>query len=141
MTELPGGFDVAVTALTRALGDRLSPGVTSFPGLFTEDGTIEVPFDGDGTAAPIAGRAALEAMVAGLDGMLRFEELTVTRILDVDVDVDERMIVCEYEAVLHRADLGGRFRRRYISIMTLKDGRLDHVREHGSPLVPLTSGQ
>ena len=126
------GFDAAVRAMTSALGDRLVPGIASFPELFTDDGTIEVPFDGDGTAAPIVGRVALEAMVTALDGMLRFDEVTVTRVLDVD----EATVVCEYEALLHRADLGGRFRRRYISVITLRDGRFAHLLEHGGPLVP-----
>jgi ketosteroid isomerase-like protein len=129
----PGGFDVAVAALTRALGDRLAPGVASFPDLFTEDGVIEVPFDGDGTADPIAGRAALEAMVASLDGVLRFDELTVTRVLDAG----DGTVVCEYAAVLHRADLGSRFRRRYVAVMTLRGGRLAHVREYGGPFMPV----
>lgn len=129
----PGTFDVAVTALSHALGDRLAPGVTSFADLFTDDGTIEVPFDGDGSAAPIAGRAALDAMVSSLDGVLRFDELTVTRVLDVDGST----VVCEYDAVLHRADLGSRFRRRYIAVMTLRDGRLVHLREYGGPFMPV----
>jgi hypothetical protein len=94
-------FDVAVRAITAAVGGRLAPGITSFPELFTGDGVIETPFDGDGTDPPIRGRAALTAMVETLDGVLRFDEVAVNHVLDAD----RSTVICEYEAVLHRADL------------------------------------
>ncbi len=125
-------FDVAVWAITAALGGRLGSGINSFPELFTEDGIIETPFDGDGTNPPMRGRAAMTAMVEALDGVLRFDEVTVTRVYDAEPPT----VICEYEAVLHRADLGGAFQRRYVSVMTLRDGRISHLREYGGPLIP-----
>lgn len=43
------------SVITAALGGRLAPGITSFPQLFTDDGVIEVPFDGDGGTPADAG--------------------------------------------------------------------------------------
>jgi uncharacterized protein len=128
-------FDTALHAFTTALGDRLRPGAATFADLFTEDGVIEVPFDGDGTAAPLQGRAAIASMVEALRGVLRFEQVEFTHVHDVD----GATVICEYQTRLHRADLGGSFRRRYISVITLRDGRIAHVREYGGPLIPLPS--
>jgi ketosteroid isomerase-like protein len=125
-------FDVAVRAITAALGTRLAPGVTSFPQLFTPDGVIEVPFDGDGGTPPMRGRLALTAMVDALDGVLRFDQVTVTHVHDVEPST----VICEYEALLHRADLASSFRRRYIAVMTMQDRRIANLREYGGPLVP-----
>jgi uncharacterized protein len=125
-------FDVAVRAITAALGTRLTSGITSFPQLFTDDGVIEVPFDGDGSTPPMRGRDAFTAMVVALDGVLRFDKVTVTHVHDVDAST----VICEYEALLHRADLGSSFRRRYIAVMTLRDRRIANLREYGGPLIP-----
>ena len=126
-------FDVAVTAFRAALGDRLASGITDFVDLFTEDAVIEIPFDGDGTVPPVVGRAAIARMTADLAPVLRFESKRFT-----EVRITERpdVVVCEYEAVLTRADLRARLRRRYISIVTLRDGRVLHLREHGGPFRP-----
>ncbi len=47
------------------------------------------------------------------------------------------VVVCEYRAVLHRSDLGGLFRRRYVAVLTVRGRRIAHLREHAGPLVPL----
>ena len=125
-------FDVAVRAITAALGSRLASGITSFPQLFTDDGVIETPFDGDGSTPPMRGRAAMTVMVEALDRVLRFDEVTVAHVYDTGAST----VICEYEAILHRADLGSAFRRRYVSVMTLREGRISHLREYGGPLIP-----
>ena len=124
-------FDIAVHAITAALGTRLATGITSFPQLFTDDGVIEVPFDGDGTTPPIQGRAAITALVGALEPVLRFDHVAFTQVHDTTGSE----AICEYEALLHRADLDGYFRRRYIAVMTLRDGRIAHLREYGGPLI------
>lgn len=130
--ETGSHFDVAIRAFTAALGSRLVPGLATFPDLFTDDGVIEVPFDGDGTTAPIGGRHAVTAMVRALDGVLRFDEVTFSAVHDSP----PATVVCEYQALLHRADLGGRYRRRYVSVLTLREGRIAQLREYGGPFLP-----
>jgi ketosteroid isomerase-like protein len=129
-------FDVAVTALTAALGDRLAPGITDFVDLFREDAIIDVPFDGSGTERPMQGRAALQQMTTSLRGILRFDEVTILELHDTH---QRGTIICEYEALLHRSDLRGSFRRRYISVITIHGGRITHLREYGGPFIPAAS--
>ncbi|WIE65590.1 nuclear transport factor 2 family protein [Curtobacterium sp. MCLR17_036] len=126
-------FAAAVAAFVSALGDRVAPGVSSFPELFTPDAVIDVPFDGAGDVQPIVGRPAIEAMAAGLDGFLWFDEVTFHTVRSTD---DPAVVVCEYEAVLRRADRDGRLRRRYVSVITLHAGRIGHLREYGGPFTP-----
>lgn len=126
-------FAPAVEAFVAALEGRIDQGITSFPDLFQHDAVIDVPFDGAGDAAPIVGRPAIEAMAASLDGFLWFDEV----IFDVvRATGDSAVMVCEYEAILRRADRDGRLRRRYISVITLRDGRISHLREYGGPFMP-----
>lgn len=70
-------FDAAVAAFTAAPGDRLAPGITDFIDLFEPDAIIDVPFDGDGSVAPIHGRAALQTMADALRGILPFEGMSM----------------------------------------------------------------
>jgi ketosteroid isomerase-like protein len=123
-------FDIAVSALTEAFGDRLAPGITDFIDLFVEDAIIEVPFDGDGSADPIRGRHAIAQITAELRGILHFDAVTITQ-LHSSGQAD--VVICEYEAVLTRSDLGGQFARRYIAVATLREGRIAHLREYGGP--------
>jgi len=123
-------FAAAVTAFVGALGERVAPGITSFPELFTEDAVIDVPFDGAGDVHPIVGRFAIEAMAPGLDGFLWFDEVTFRTVHSTG---DPAVVVCEYDAVLRRADRDGPLRRRYIAVITLHAGRICRLREYGGP--------
>lgn len=126
-------FAAAVAAFVTALAGRIDEGITSFPDLFQVDAVIDVPFDGDGGPSPIVGRQAIEHMAASLEGFLWFEEVTFDAVRATD---DPAVVVCEYEAVLRRADRDGRLRRRYIAVITLRDGRISHLREYGGPFMP-----
>lgn len=128
-------FAAAVTAFVTALEDHISEGITSFPDLFQDDAVIEVPFDGAGDPPPIVGQHAIEDMVASLDGFLWFDEVTFHAVRPT---ADAAVVVCEYEAVLQRADRDGRLRRRYISVITLREKRIAHLREYGGPFIPVT---
>jgi ketosteroid isomerase-like protein len=64
--------------------------------------------------------------------VLCFEKVTVTHLHDVDAST----VIREYEPLLHRADLGGSFRRRYIAVMTPRHPRIASLREYGGPLIP-----
>lgn len=76
------------------------------------------------------GRAALQTMGDALLGVLRFEAETVHHVHDTSVT---NTVICKYEALLHRRDLGGTFKRRYIAVITLRNGRILHLREYGGP--------
>lgn len=127
-------FAPAITAFTAALGERLQPAGPGFADLFTTGAVLEVPFDGTGDNAPIRGRTALASMVKSLAGVLQFHDVRVDHVLDVDATT----VVCEYEALLQRHDFDQRFRRRYISVLTLHGGLIDQLREYGGPFVPST---
>jgi len=125
-------FAAAITAFVTALDGRMATGITSFPDLFQDDAVIDVPFDGDGEPAPIVGRQSIEEMAASLEGFLWFDEVTFHALRATD---DPSVLVGEYEAVLRRADRPGRLRRRYISVITIRDGRISHLVEYGGPFM------
>ena len=127
-------FDVAIAAFTKALQGRINPDISSFPDLFVEDAVIDVPFDGQGDGTPIRGRAAIELMTRSLEGFLWFEEVTFHQVRETS---DPDVVVCEYEAILRRADRQGLLRRRYISIITISQNRIAHLREYGGPFIPI----
>lgn len=126
-------FSAAVAAFVAALEGRIDQGITSFPDLFQHDAVIDVPFDGDGEPSPIVGRQAIEHMAASLEGFLWFDDVTFDAVRATD---DLAVVVCEYVAVLRRADRDGPLRRRYISVITLREGRISHLREYGGPFMP-----
>ncbi len=124
-------FAPAVAAFTEALGGRVVPSGPGFADLFTEDAVLRVPFDGDGDGAPVVGRAALSALVGALHDILQFHQVRFRSVLDVDATT----VVCEYEALLERFDLGQRFRRRYVGVVVLRGGRIAELREYGGPFM------
>ncbi|MBD8727682.1 nuclear transport factor 2 family protein [Frigoribacterium sp. Leaf164] len=126
-------FAPAVEAFVAALEGRIDQDITSFPDLFHQDAVIDVPFDGAGDASPIVGRPAIEAMAASLESFLWFDEVIFDAVRATE---DPAVMVCEYEAVLRRADRDGRLRRRYVSVITLRGGRISHLREYGGPFMP-----
>ncbi|WP_423918878.1 hypothetical protein ACPEEZ_11300 [Frigoribacterium sp. 2-23] len=67
-------------------------------------------------------------MAASLDGFLWFDDVTFDVVRATD---DPAVMICEYEAILRQADRADRLRRRYISVITLRDGRISHLREYG----------
>lgn len=98
----------------------LSPASTASSSL-RRPGTRRGPGKGDITAC------------AGLSRSRRQVDFTQVH------DVDGVTVICEYQARLHRADLGGSFYRRYVSVITLRGGQIAHLREYGGPLIPLSS--
>ena len=82
------------------------------------------------------GRAAVRAIVDALDGVLRFDEVTVTHIHDAAAST----VVCEYSALLHRSDLGGRFRRGYVGVLTLRDERIARCASSAARCCPSRTG-
>lgn len=125
-------FTAAVTAFTAAFSDHLIGDVASFPDLFSDTATIDVPFDGDGDGTPIVGRAAIAEMSRSLAGFLWFDEVSFQ---SVRATADPAVVVCEYQAVLRRADMPGRRRRRYIAVVTFSAGRISELREYGGPFL------
>jgi ketosteroid isomerase-like protein len=72
-------------------------------------------------------------MTRALRDILWFDAVEIR---DVHTTGRSDTVVCEYDAVLTRTDLDGRFRRRYIAVITLVDGRIGRLREYGGPFRP-----
>jgi ketosteroid isomerase-like protein len=126
-----GGF---AAMLREALGDRLDPAASSFVQMMAEDAVMEFPYAPPGGPRRLEGRAAMTAHLRGLAGVIeihRMRDLVVHRTLDPDTRILE--FGCEGRGV----QTGRPYDQRYISVITLRAGRIARYVDYWNPLVVL----
>lgn len=118
--------------LREALGSALAPGASRFLDMFAEDGVMEFPFAPPGVAKRLEGRPALAAHLASLEGLASFNRMALRschRALDAEV------FVLEFDGFGTGAATGRPFEQSYVSVITLRDGRIAQYRDYWNPLV------
>lgn len=124
-------LDAVKDLLVDALGARLSPGVHDYLDLFVDDGVMETPYAPSGSDGPTTGRAAIAARMEALHGVIRLADFALTAAYPVS---NGQSVVLEYVGTVHLERKGTSFRQSYISVLTLRDGRLALWREYTNPL-------
>jgi ketosteroid isomerase-like protein len=120
--------------LRQALGEQLSADATGFVDMMAEDGVMEFPFAPPGTVRRLEGRAAVAAHLAGFGDILRIDamnDLVVHRTQAPDV------FVLQFGCVGQGVKTGEPYDQRYVSIITLRNGRIARYEDYWNPLVVL----
>jgi ketosteroid isomerase-like protein len=126
-------FDTFGDLLRGALGPTLTA-ADDFFDLFTEDVVFEFPYAPEGLPQRLDGRDRLAAHFARLGPLLEFDgfDLEASYVCG-DTVVFE--FTCEGRAV----DTGVAYDQTYISVVTLRDGRIARYRDYWNPLVTLAA--
>ncbi len=126
-------FDSFSDLLRAALGERLAFS-GSFLGLFTQDVIFEFPYAPDGLPKRLEGTAALAAHLERLGPLLTFGPMELGRVYAVG-----ETVIFEFSCSGEGVTTGAPYDQRYISVVTLREGRIAHYRDYWNPLVVLTA--
>jgi uncharacterized protein len=126
-------FDSFSDLLRAALGDRLAD-ADSLIGLFTDDVVFEFPYAPDGLPKRLHGTAALAAHLDKLGPLLSFGQMQLGSVYAAGDTV-----IFEFSCSGQGVQTGAPYDQAYISVVTLRDGRIAHYRDYWNPLVVLTA--
>lgn len=117
----------------------LDKDMVGFIGLFTDDAVMEFPFAPSGYPNRLDGHAAVHEYLIGYP-----DWLDIRRIKDSTVHQthDPQIIIAEFSAEGVVVASGKPYEARYITVLTVRDGRITHFRDYWSPLTlfDLTDG-
>lgn len=126
-------FDNFSDLLRAALGDQLAS-ADSLLGLFTDDVIFEFPYAPDGLPKRLEGAAALAAHLERIGPLLTFGPMELGKIYAVG-----ETVIFEFSCTGEGVNTGAPYNQVYISVVTLRAGRIAHYRDYWNPLVVLTA--
>lgn len=126
-------FDSFSDLLRAALGERLASS-GSLLGLFTHDVIFEFPYAPDGMPKRLEGTAALAAHLDRLGPLLTFGPMELGKVYALG-----ETVIFEFSCSGEGVATGAPYDQRYISVVTLREGRIAHYRDYWNPLVVLTA--
>jgi len=119
----------------RALGLLIRNDMAGFAGLWAEDGVLEFPFAEEGFPRRVEGRAAVQEYLRDYPDLL-----TVKGIPEqvVHQTTDPEVAVVEFTASGVVVATGTPYEMRYIAVITVRDGEIQHYRDYWSPAAAAT---
>ena len=126
-------FDSFSDLLRGALGARLAHG-QGVDDLFTEDVVFEFPYAPEGFPRRLDGLAALADHLARLRPMLALDAFTLHA-----VHPSGETVIVEFSCEGEGRATGMPYDQEYISVVTLRDGRISRYRDYWNPLVALSA--
>lgn len=130
-------FPAFSAALREALGERLASGATTFLDMVSDDVVMEFPYAPPGAPARVAGRGALGAYLDAVAGMVSVDAMRVERVHAAE---PPGAVVVELTGS-GRSRAGAPYEQRYVSVIDLRDGRIERYRDYWNPLaLPARAG-
>lgn len=126
-------FDSFGALLRAALGAKLSPADT-FLRLFAEQMVFEFPYAPEGFPHRLLGRDQLAEHLGRLGPMLEFDRFELEAHHDCG-----NVSVLEFSCTGRGVDTGAAYDQRYISVVTIRDGRIAQYKDYWNPLVVLAA--
>lgn len=126
-------FDSFSDLLRAALGDQLAS-ADSLLGLFTDDVIFEFPYAPDGLPKRLEGKAALSAHLEKLGPLLTFGPMELGSVYAM-----AETVVFEFSCNGAGVNTGAPYNQKYISVVTVREGRIARYRDYWNPLVVLTA--
>lgn len=126
-------FDTFSDLLRAALGDQLAPS-DSLLDMFAKDVIFEFPYAPEGLPKRLDGVAALEEHLQKLGPLIDFGAMVLGT-----VHAAGDTIVFEFSCTGQGVRTGAPYDQDYISVVTLRDGRITRYRDYWNPTVVLTA--
>ncbi|WP_433518892.1 nuclear transport factor 2 family protein [Nonomuraea sp. CA-143628] len=114
-----------------ALKLLVSKDMSAFAGLWAETGAMEFPFAPPGYPQRLEGRAAIQEYLRGYPDILDIREITEQV---VHQSVDPEVVIAEFTAAGIVVATGRPYSLRYIAVITVRDGEIQHYRDYWNPL-------
>jgi uncharacterized protein len=105
--------------------------MAGFIDCFDEDGTMEFPFAPPGQPQQVTGHAAMRAYALHYPDLLDIREIKNVAVYETP---NVETLIAEYTAAGAVVATGQEYEARYIAVMTIRAGRIQHYREYWNPL-------
>jgi ketosteroid isomerase-like protein len=115
--------------LRSSMGDCLVPEAVSFLDMLAEDAVMEFPFAPPGLPRHLDGKAAIRKHVENLGGMIQVE-----RFSSLAVHRTSSGFVLEFTCSGIGTQTGRAYNQEYVSVITLREGRIVRYRDYWNPL-------
>ena len=122
--------------LKGVLGSRVDQDADGFVEMMAPDGVMEFPYAPSGGVPRVEGREALAAYLAGFNGVLAIDSITEPT---VHLTQDPNVVILEFGCIGRGLKTGRPYNQRYISVITLKDGKIARYVDYWNPLVVLAA--
>ena len=126
-------FDSFSDLLRAALGDRLARS-DNLLGMFAEDVIFEFPYAPEGLPKRLDGVAALDAHLQKLGPLIDFGAMLLG-----PVHAEDGTVIFEFSCKGRGVRTGAPYDQDYISVVTLRDGRITRYRDYWNPSAVLTA--
>ncbi|WP_140849256.1 nuclear transport factor 2 family protein [Paracoccus sp. FO-3] len=126
---MTGKFDTFGDVLRGALGPRLMS-TDDFLDLFAEDVIFEFPYAPPGMPGRLDGRDSLAAHLERLGPLLEFDGFELRSSYP-----SGDTVIFEFTCAGRGAETGKAYNQSYISVVTLRDGRIARYRDYWNPLI------
>ena len=126
-------FDSFSDLLRAALGDRLAP-ADSLLAMFAKDVVFEFPYAPTGLPRRLDGIAAIEAHLGKLGPLIDFGPMILGPVHGAG-----ETVIFEFSCTGQGVRTGAPYDQEYISVVTLRDGRIARYRDYWNPTVVLAA--
>ena len=134
MNDNANNFSNFSEMLKKALGNKVDQTAEGFIDLMAPDGVMEFPFAPENGVKQVMGREALVDYLAGLQDRLSIDSISDPKVhLTQNADV----IILEFTCAGHALKTGRSYNQRYISVITLCDGKIAHYADYWNPLMAI----
>ena len=126
-----GGFSAM---LKKALGPLVDQQAKGFVEMMAEDAVMEFPYAPPGVVRKLVGRAALADHLQRIGGMIDFTGFSQPVVHRTE---NPEIVILEFTCDGTIPATGRPYQQHYISVITLRDGRIIHYLDYWNPLVVL----
>lgn len=136
MQQTPDPIAPFSDMLRRAIGRLLDPQAHTFLEMLSSDVVMEFPYAPPGGVERLDGRAAVGDYVRDMFAILELLEVS-----EPVVHVTEAgdVVILEFEADGRTIETGRRYRMRYISVITVRDGYITRYVDYWNPLTAIVA--
>ncbi len=133
-THQPAGLSRFSDMLKAALGPLVDQEASGFLDMMAPDGVMEFPYAPPGGVTRLEGREALAAYLSGYDEILAIGRMTEPTIYRTD---NPEVVILEFGCIGHGVKTGRPYNQRYISVVTVRDGKIVRYVDYWNPLIAL----
>lgn len=134
MTHLSKGQQAVSDLLVAGLNGLLDGDVEPWLDMFTDDGAMAFPYAPEGMPKRIEGKAALANHLARFPHQFDFSRFSDPI---CHYSTDPEVMIAEFSCQATVMGTGRSYNQRYISVITIRDGKIANYKDYWNPLVAL----
>ncbi|MGI0119950.1 nuclear transport factor 2 family protein [Zooshikella sp. RANM57] len=131
MTESADELSSFVDMLKQALGDKIDQSADGFIAMMAKDFVMEFPYAPEDGVKEIKGQDALANYLANLQDLIVLDRITVPKVYRAQ---NSDVVILEFECRGHAKKTGRPYNQRYISVITLREGKILRYVDYWNPL-------